>query len=193
MKLAAALALSGLALVGGGRAADSERRAATIVLEAPSQTSKLSLAELQREIGSISDLPYELSWLRKQDIALGQEFVRPVQVRMQGRCNMRGVAPETHVPGPFAWAHVSDGQVLPYIEVDCERIRGALFSVMWGEDFQHRDFLFARAVARVLAHELHHVLDASPTHTHDGLARASLTASSLIRGEARLYSDFGSE
>jgi hypothetical protein len=182
--------LVGLIASGAIRAADIERREATIVLDAPAQTSNLSLAELERELNAIPDLQYNLSWLRKADIRLGQEMARPVQVRMLGRCDMRGVPPGAHEPGPFAWAHVSNGRVLPFVEVDCDKIRGALFSAMWGEDFQHRDFLLARAVARVLAHELHHVLARETEHEHSGLARPRLSAASLIRGDAKLHSDF---
>ena len=64
----------------------------------------------------------------------------------------------------------------------------ALFSTMWGEDFQHRDFLLGRALARIIAHELHHVLDNAVHHSQEGLAQPRLTAASLIRGDARLYS-----
>ncbi len=193
MKLAALATLLSLALAGVTYAASPDRQTATVVLDAPPHTSRLSLATLESELASIPDLHYDLAWVSKDQLGLGREVIRPIQVRFEGRCNMQGVPPNMHTPGPYAWAHVSDGRVLPFIEVDCDRIRGALFSVMWGEDFQHRDFLFARAVARVLAHELHHVLDADTHHSHSGLAKPALTASNLIRGEARLYSDFGSK
>lgn len=161
----------------------------TIVLSAPQNASQLSVAVLERELPAIPDLNLDVSWLRSENLTTGIELDRPVQVRLTGRCNLAG-APEkgTRQPGPYAWAHVSDGRVLPFIEVDCDRIRTALFSTMWGEDFQHRDFLLGRALARIIAHELHHVVHSEMHHSEEGLAQPRLTAASLIRGDARLYS-----
>lgn len=161
----------------------------TIVLSAQQNASKLSIAVLEQELSGISDLNLDLKLLRTEDLTTGIELDRPVQVRLMGRCNLAG-APEkaSRRPGPYAWAHVSDGQVLPFIEVDCDRIRHALFSTMWGEDFQHRDFLLGRALARIIAHELHHVVHSEVHHSEEGLAQPRLTAASLIRGDARLYS-----
>ena len=151
----------------------------TIVLSAQPSASNLSIAVLEQELAAIPDL----------QLTTGIELDRPVQVRLMGRCSLAGVPEKSsRQPGPYAWAHVSDGRVLPFIEVDCDRIRTALFSTMWGEDFQHRDFLLGRALARIIAHELHHVLDNAVHHSQEGLAQPRLTAASLIRGDARLYS-----
>ena len=161
----------------------------TIVLTAQPNVSKLSIAVLEQELAAIPDLDLNLTWLRSENLTTGIELDRPIQVRLAGRCNLAG-APEraSRQPGPYAWAHVSDGHVLPFIQVDCDRIRNALFSTMWGEDFQHRDFLLGRALARIIAHELHHVVNREVHHSQEGLAQPALTAASLIRGDARLYS-----
>lgn len=178
----------------GSSRLDDSTPVATIVLDAPSNASALSLAALRTELAAIPDLGHQITWVNRSDVGLGRQLERPVQVRLRGRCHLNGLAPDNHQPGPFAWAHVVSGRVLPFVEVDCDRVRGALFSVMWGEDFQQRDFLFARAVARVLAHELHHVLFEAAEHAKDGLARPQITAANLIRGDtARLYSGFRSE
>ena len=166
----------------------------TIVLSAQPSASKLSIAVLEQELAAIPDMNLSLSWLRSEDLTTGIELNRPVQVRLAGRCNLAG-APDraSRKPGAYAWAHVSDGRVLPFIEVDCDRLRNALFSTMWGEDFQHRDFLLGRALARIIAHELHHVVRSEVHHSEEGLAQPSLTAASLIRGDARLYSEVNND
>ena len=48
-----------------------------------------------------------------------------------------------------------------------------------------REILSARALGRVLAHELGHYLLASKTHTKRGLLKASRTAAELFAIEAR--------
>ena len=41
----------------------------------------------------------------------------------KGRCDVAGIMPrETH-PGALGWTHVSDGAILPFSEIDCDRIR----------------------------------------------------------------------
>lgn len=162
----------------------------TIILSAQPNASTLSIAVLEQELAAIPDLDLNVSWLRSEDLSTGIILDQPVQVRLEGRCNLSG-APETasRQSGAYAWAHVSDGRVLPFIEVDCDRIRKALFSTMWGEDFQHRDFLLGRALARIIAHELHHVVHDEVHHAEEGLAQPRLTAASLIRGDARLYTE----
>jgi hypothetical protein len=167
----------------------SAAESVTIVLSTQPNASTLAVAVLEQELAAIPDLNLNLSWLRSEDLTAGIELDHPVQVRLAGRCNLAG-APDkgSRQPGPYAWAHVSEGRVLPFIEVDCDRIRNALFSTMWGEDFQHRDFLLGRALARIIAHELHHVVHSEVHHSEEGLAQPRLTAASLIRGDARLYS-----
>jgi hypothetical protein len=166
----------------------------TIVLSAQQNASSLSIAVLEQELAAIPDLDLEVSWLRSENLATGIELDNPVQVRLMGRCNLTGFPDKaSRQPGPYAWAHVSDGRVLPFIDVDCDRIRTALFSTMWGEDFQHRDFLLGRALARIIAHELHHVVHSEVHHSDEGLAQPRLTAASLIRGDARLYSGINND
>ena len=175
-------------------AAAVEPPTVTLIVQAPARTSRLALAAFRSELERIPDLQATLVWTTADGLALGDEFAAPIQIRLRGRCHMVGVAPTTErAPGAYAWAHVVDGRVLPFIEIDCDRLRGALFSVMWGEDFQHRDLLLGRALARVAAHELHHVLGGDHDHATAGLAAARLSAANLIRGEARLYSDFRAE
>lgn len=166
----------------------------TIVLTAPDNASQLSLAVLEQELDAIPDLSLDVTWLKSENLTTGIVLDTPVQVRLSGRCNLSGVPDKaSRQPGSYAWAHVSDGRVLPFIDVNCDRLRNALFSAMWGEDYQHRDFLLGRALARIIAHELHHVVHSEVHHSEEGLAQPRLTAASLIRGDARLYSGINND
>lgn len=186
-----------LALVAGvvaGLISASAADRATIVLSSPEKASELSLVVLKKELAIIPDLNLDLTWITPAQITMGVELQRPIQIRLIGRCDLAGAPLQnSRQRGPFAWAHVSDGRVLPFIDVDCDRIRNALFSTMWGEDFQHRDFLLGRALARIIAHELHHVVNSEVHHSEEGLAQPRLTAASLIRGDAKLYTEFNDD
>jgi hypothetical protein len=57
---------------------------------------------------------------------------------------------------------------------------------MSGGDFSKADVLLGRALGRVLAHEVVHILSKSGTHGRTGVARTSLSGSQLIAPELRL-------
>jgi len=42
----------------------------------------------------------------------------------KGRCDVAGLMPRNGSPGALGWTHVSDGIILPFSDVDCDRIRG---------------------------------------------------------------------
>jgi hypothetical protein len=57
---------------------------------------------------------------------------------------------------------------------------------MAGGDFANADVLLGRALGRVLAHEVVHILSKSGTHGHAGVAKTALSGSQLIAPELRL-------
>jgi hypothetical protein len=57
---------------------------------------------------------------------------------------------------------------------------------MSGGDFANADLLFGRALGRVLAHEVVHILSKSGAHSRTGVTRTSLSGSQLIAPELRL-------
>jgi len=62
----------------------------------------------------------------------------------------------------------------------------ALRSVMTGADFAKADLLMGRALARVMAHEVVHMLTKSGAHGREGVAKTALSGSQLIGPELRL-------
>jgi len=69
-----------------------------------------------------------------------------------------------------------DGKVLPFSDVECDRVRASIRSA---NGRQLSDLVLGRALARVLAHELYHVLARTPTHARAGLAKRSLSGIEL--------------
>ncbi|HUP90599.1 MAG TPA: hypothetical protein VM100_14720 [Longimicrobiales bacterium] len=82
--------------------------------------------------------------------------------------------------GALAFAHSSDGRILPFIEVKCDRVRNHARAAFWGPDASRSEYLYGRALARVVAHELYHVLTGRKEHTPAGLTRKSLSGMELI-------------
>ncbi len=67
---------------------------------------------------------------------------------------------------------VENGRVLPFSEVHCDEVRKALSFLRPGAGLVERQQALGRAMGRVLAHELYHVLAKATTHAERGLARA---------------------
>jgi len=143
--------------------------------------SPASVRELKRELDSLmrhSGLGFD--WSMVQD-AYGKTFSPPlVMVNFLGNCSMRTRLEQAQTSSAMAWAYVSNGQVRPFIALSCESICAFIRSAMWGGEFNRQDFLLGRALARVLAHELYHVLGNACFHGQSGVARHALSGRQLI-------------
>jgi len=97
-----------------------------------------------------------------------------------GACRGEGHCHSTKPSTPLGWTHSSDGEILPFCVVDCDRVRQVVGSVIQCERTERRDRLYGRALGRVVAHEMYHVLANTTAHARSGLAKPLLDASELI-------------
>jgi hypothetical protein len=88
--------------------------------------------------------------------------------------------------GPMAFTYSTDGVVQPFSAVACDQVTSIVRSAMAGGDFANADVLLGRALGRVLAHEVVHILSKSAVHGHAGVARTALSGSQLIAPELKL-------
>ncbi len=86
----------------------------------------------------------------------------------------------------MAFTYSTSGVVQPFGEVACEKVATVVRSAMFGGDFGKADQLFGRALGRVLAHEVVHMLTGSGEHGPTGVERLSLSGDQLIGPELRL-------
>jgi hypothetical protein len=77
-------------------------------------------------------------------------------------------------------AAVSDGKVLPYFTINCPRVLRLLSPVIRPLNRSFRGNLLGRALARVIAHELFHILAQTGEHDHTGIAQSKLTFQDLL-------------
>ena len=112
--------------------------------------------------------------------AAAEQFTDLVVFRMKGRCEMDTLPALLDERGPFAWAFTADGNVLPFGEVKCDRIRESIKTALRPADYRKADELFGRALGRVVAHELYHMLANTKKHGKSGIAKDSLSAQQLI-------------
>jgi hypothetical protein len=152
-----------------------------IILQFDAHHSESSVSEMKRELQSLMrDTGVELHWRRLDELSASDSFPSVVVVTFHGSCEMKAVPPPlSSEPVALAYTHVSNGNVIPFADVECDHIRNSLGPARIASGARG-DLLFGRALGRVLAHELHHIIDRTRAHTQHGISRKSLSARDLI-------------
>lgn len=170
-KLALLAAMSALA----ARAAE-----VTVVLDFNGPYSARSIGEMKREAeGILRDTGTRLDW-RTRGQAAGRDFANLVLVRFKGKCMLEPVGYLYDERGPLAFTHSADGNLQPFSEVECDKVTTSVRAAMFGGDYAQGDVLLGRALGRVLAHELIHILRNSNRHDREGVEKESLSGAELI-------------
>jgi len=142
--------------------------------------SPRALSAMERETeGILKPAGLSLGWRLAADAAR-ESFEDLVVVEFKGACRFESVPHLYDELGPLAFTHSNDGNVQPFTEVSCSKVAASVSSALEGEDFPRADLLFGRALGRVLAHELVHVLTGSEAHGREGVQRAALSGKDLI-------------
>jgi hypothetical protein len=161
----------------------------TVVLDFDGPRSDRSVEQMKRETEDIfKDAGLHLEWRARTDVGHGS-YENLVVVHFKGKCVLEPVPILYDERGPFAFTYNSDGAVLPFSEVECSHVTASVQSAMTGDDHARPDFLMGRALGRVVAHELVHILTRSAAHAHDGVAQTSLSGRDLIGPPLRLTSE----
>jgi hypothetical protein len=158
----------------------------TIVLDFQGPRSEQSIAEMKREFTGImkdAAVHFDFRWRNE---ASEEALSDLVLVRFTGKCVLGPVGYLYDERGPMAFTYSTDGVVQPFSEVACDKVTSAVRSAMSGGDFANADILLGRALGRVLAHEVVHILSKSGVHGRTGVAKTALSGSQLIAPELRL-------
>ncbi|MEP7367903.1 MAG: hypothetical protein ABI972_31965 [Acidobacteriota bacterium] len=141
------------------------------------QHMKKEVAQLLRPTG------VKIHWRMISDARLHEEFQSVVVARFEGSCTTAydAFAPvAARKPAPLADTPVQDGHVLPFTRVDCAAVTRLTGPMLAGEAGARRDFLYGRALGRVLAHEIYHILGQTKTHEDKGIAKPAFHARELL-------------
>jgi hypothetical protein len=153
----------------------------TLVVDAekplPSRAVLAMREEMQR-LFSGSRLRFQ--WADRREAGLGWEADGIVVVRLRGECRIPELPMLPDERGPLAWTHISDGALLPFSEIDCARVTRAAQAALRGGERLLGDAFLGRALARVAAHELIHILLQRREHVSKGIFRRGLTPRELV-------------
>ena len=162
--------------------ADFDRSVLTVVLAFKGPRSQTSVNEMKRESGLIlNSSGVRLDW-RLYGKDPSQSGNNLVVMTFKGVCEYEPSGPMFDDLGPLAMTYTANGAVQPFGEVDCDRVVDSARSAMSSNDYARGDLLIGRAMGRVVAHELIHMLTKSGQHGAEGVEKPSLSGKELIGG-----------
>jgi hypothetical protein len=101
-------------------------------------------------------------------------------ITFKGRCDAAGPSTRSRLEGALGWTHVSDGQILPFTDISCDRIRQFTQPALLAFRTADRAAKYGRALGRVLAHELYHIFANTMRHGSIGVAKESYSTQDLL-------------
>jgi hypothetical protein len=171
-RLLAAFCLINLAVV--------PARASQVVVYLRAQTpqSAATVEVMKRELAPLmASAGFRLEW-GNADIPAQSLVV----LELRGTCGMPAGIVHSEAPDPkdLASTAASGDEVLPYSSINCTGLTRMLAPALAAEPGARREYLYGRAMARLFAHELYHILLNTKDHEREGLAKARFTLSDLM-------------
>ena len=155
-------------------------RPLTVVLDFRGVYSAPTVTAMERETERIlGSAGIHLEWRTKGASPIETSGAL-VLVRFNGRCRLEPVGYLFDERGPLAFTYATDGQVQPFSEVACDQVVSSVRLGMLPGDYSHADQFFGRALGRVVAHELVHILTGESTHAKEGVTRRGLSPDRLV-------------
>jgi hypothetical protein len=161
----------------------TEKPPLTVLMDFEAPHSDESLRSLRRNLNQLLTpggiaVDVEL----RDELPPNPQFGQLVIFKMRGSCSMNPLKKVTRAlrSGPLAMAYVSDGQVLHFGEVECDRVRNALQRILGTDGSHDNQENYGAALAVVIAHELYHMLGNATGHTRDGLTKPALSAEEMV-------------
>ncbi len=172
--------LIGFALTCVGAAGVKPPSDVTVILDVKGPYSEQAFGEMRREASQIIRASgLRLAW-RMRSEPFTDSVDDLVVMTFKGSCTFDPAPPIYDELGPLAITHTTNGEVQPFGEVNCDRVVNSVRSAMFGGDYAKADMLIGRALGRVVAHELVHMLTKSGQHAHEGVQKAALSGRQLI-------------
>ena len=128
---------------------------------------------------SLKDRNWILAWRDEAGSSSSESFDRLIVVLFKGDCST--IMPRLGAgSGPLGWTSTSEGRILPFIGIDCDRVKATLMaSDAWPHTLIPAGLL-GRALGNVAMHEIYHVLSDRKHHDSEGLFKASYSSADLL-------------
>ena len=121
----------------------------------------------------------ELEVLRGSDVVRGVNVEMGISVFLHGDCKLLP-QPRRFVEGALGWVHRIDGEIQPFVHVDCKRILEMLGPMALGMKRERRNTVMAEAIARVIVHEWIHIVTQKAGHLESGITKSKFQVTDLL-------------
>ena len=136
---------------------------------------------IQEEVEAIMDpIGLRFEWRNLAGVRGHEVSAELAVITFQGRCNTAGMIAQAKFSGALGWTHMSDGEILPFTDVSCDRVREFVQRQLVVLSPDERTELYGRALGRVLAHELYHIFANTTRHASWGVAKECYTVQDLL-------------
>jgi len=153
----------------------------TVVMDFKGPWSVPAAREMENESSRIlSSAGLSIDWKLRGQALTNDSGSNLFIMTFHGNCQFDPEPPVYDELGPYASTHETNGEVQPFGDVDCTRVVSSARYAMSGSDFERQDYLVGRALGRVVAHELVHMVTRSEDHTQVGVQKAALSGHELI-------------
>jgi hypothetical protein len=162
-------------------AAAGPEPATVLLLQFDESYSSNALAEMKHEVQNIfkaSRVRFE--WRFLSEVKKGESFADLIVVRFTGHCAMGDWPASVRTGDALAQTHMTNGELLPFTDVLCDKVRAAVIPALNDRDRERADTIMGRALGRALAHELYHIVAKTRKHSLDGVNREVLSGSELV-------------
>jgi hypothetical protein len=143
-----------------------------------SSTLQATQEELQRLLNPTG---VNLVWKDLGHRRSGEEFDYVVVGSFDGACSADDVSSISMPEGTVSLADssVSDGRVLPFFRVDCKHLLSMMAPALRPLNKRERYAAMGIAIARVMAHEIYHIVAQTTGHQDHGIAKPSFSVRDL--------------
>lgn len=139
------------------------------------------LDALQEEVEAImAPIGLRFEWRNLASVRGYEVSAELAVVTFKGRCDTAGLVARGKFEGALGWTHVSDGEILPFTDVGCDRVREFVQRALITVNQAERETTYGRALGRVLAHELYHIFANTARHGSWGVAKECYTVQDLL-------------
>ena len=156
----------------------------TIFLRSDSSIPSGVVFAIEREVEAvIAPAGIRVNWNAPGNTGSSELPTRIATMELRGHCSAAAPLPNRglqQVAESLGQTHVMDGKVLPYADVQCDSVRRLIDRELRAARAGDRDDLLGRALGRVMAHELYHVLLRTTRHGRSGLGRPAQSSSDLV-------------
>lgn len=139
--------------------------------------SSPSLTPARAEVARLmAPAGFQVEWKDISERRPGLDFARLVIVELRGNCAapVNLAVPSSVDTRSLASTAIVDGKVLPFSTVQCDSLRKLMSRTQAGPG------LFGRAMGRVIAHEIYHMLAETRNHASEGVSKSCFSVNDLL-------------